>query len=698
MNLCTDATRIKTFTAKLAELVKEAPHRSYDLHRIVSLAVADKVLFPEYYPAGVQAVSSPVVWKDRNCTLLGAFAEFFRGTDWDFYEEISFQLQQYLKTIAEEELLHVPGLLHEAIGNLLPDGEEGSSKRKKTGSYYTPGYIVRYMVERSMGYLAQAPLTGESLYGFKALDPSCGGGSFLVEIYRWLTRQGVPSRTAMHSVYGTDINRAAVDLTVYVLTVAVMAAGCGDEGVREIKLALEQQVRQGNALTALRKHVLFRNDGSEIPMEFNWQNEFPEVFSPAVGAEDRGFHLVAGNPPYVSNKLISADEKEYCCKHFSFARGQFDLAVPFVEQGLNLLRDEGILCYITSNKFLAADYGVRLRTGILEDTRICELTDVSTLNCFEGTSAYPVIITVKKKKPALPAEGTNPVQIFQAARWSDLAEAEPTIVEQNMFGQNFGYLITPQLNRNILPVIIKLAKVKGAIPQQKIRCGLAQTGFKRWIVKSGQAALGSVEDHLCAFVQAGHIKPFAISGYDYIDTRRFKADRWAREKGPKLVVPGIARKLVAAIDYNDCILGRVYYIRDGETEFDLHYLAVLLNSYVLNFCYKIFYWPVHLEGGYLRFNSGYLANMPVPGPGVSEKEAESNDRPAIGKIAGEIRDLGYRLIAEKSGSDLVEIRNLAEARVFNLYGFNRTEAETIMGFLEIPLQTRSKVLEMMEGN
>lgn len=689
-------TKIKSLTAKLMGITKDAPWRARDLQRIVALAAADRIIFSDCYPMdGLRLSPQFSLIKERNYQLLKAYDQFFAEIEWDYYRQVSVQINRYLDAIDREDMVHVPGLLYEAAMTLSPGEQQSGAGRKKTGSYYTPGYVVRYMVERAMGYLSKNCAVQNPNGDFKALDPACGGGSFLVEIYRWLVRYGVPPIIALQSVYGTDIDSDALEVTRYALSLAFMADCPKAVSPREIKSTLEKQVRRGNALSALVKDCVPVNN-SGIQWEICWPKVFPEIFSPQLAENKRGFHLVAGNPPYVSNKLVPPAEKSFFKRHYTSARGQFDLAVPFLEQGLNLLREGGVLCYITSNKFLAADYGRDSRINILDRNRLCELTDVSTLKTFEKTSAYPVIITLRKEKPGLlNVDGIkDPVRIYQVQDWSELAAAQPTVVEQSFFAAECGYLITTRLNKRVLFLIRKLVALNGRIPSGKIRCGLAQTGFNKWIEKG---AVGPKKNaNLYPFLQAGHVEPFEVCGQDYIDRSFLKTARWDKEKGPKLVIPGIARNLTAAVDYDDRLLGRVYYIRDDETEYDVRYLAVLFNSYVLNFYYKTLYWPVHLEGGYLRFNSTYLASLPLPEIPTGEP-ADGCMHNAGRRASWEIIEAGSSLINEKSSPNWESMRNLAEAKVFSLYGFNCEEAEAVMDFLGTPGLIRAEIIRLMEG-
>ncbi len=659
-----------------------------DMEKLVSLFVVDRVTYPQVY------VDSRIREKihiseiiGRNAALVSAFAPFFEGakSNWEQYKRQAVQINECLDRFGREELLHIPGQVHEAILANPAFSAENRPGRKKLGSYYTPSYIVRHMVKQSFNCFFGRQGVARLPKGFKALDPACGGASFLLEVWDMLTKYGLSEIEALEAVFGTDIDNEAVKLSIFVLTAAVLAKTGKSVNPGEIKGRWEKQVKHGNALSVLSLESLF--PGTGLPGFINWQEAFPGVFAEGPPVNQRGFDFIVGNPPYVANKLIPLQDKKYYREKYLSAEGQFDLSVPFIEQGINLLKNGGILCYITSNKFLAADYGKTLRKELLERLRISDLTDVSTLKAFAGTAAYPVIITVCKKTPA---EVKCPVSIFTVDNWEDLAEADPVIVDQGFFRTHGDYLITTKLDNRILPVINKLNGISGRIPQGSIRCGLALTGFNQWTVKnSAMAEVPGPGQCFRPFIQAGHIKPYRIEQHDWIDTSRFNSAKWLRLKGPKLVVPGIAMTLKAAVDYSDCLLGRVYFIRETDTEYDLRYLVVLLNSLVLNFYYSVMYWSVHLAGEYLRFNSGYLANLPVcPLP----------DKPDSieGRMVSEIVGIGHQLNGGLTCQELDDLYCLAESRVFSLYGLTPEEAEIIMGFLGLQTGKRDKIKRLMK--
>jgi type II restriction/modification system DNA methylase subunit YeeA len=112
-----------------------------------------------------------------------------------------------------------------------------------------------------------------------------------------------------------------------------------------------------------------------------------------------GFDIVIGNPPYVKDELLKPFKpilQKQKCKVFTSGA---DLYVYFYEKGYQLLKEKGILAYITSNKWLRAQYGQKLRKFLKENTTILKLIDFSGYRVFEQTVDTCILLFKKEKPP-----------------------------------------------------------------------------------------------------------------------------------------------------------------------------------------------------------------------------------------------------------------------------------------------------------
>lgn len=274
---------------------------------------------------------------------------------------------------------------------LDPEGKQAVSdkhtKRKSQGIYYTPQFVVRYIVNQTLGKLLESGKVDP--YKIRVLDPACGSGSFLIEAFdvldRFLMKHGTPDHQQhhrkrrlhilRHNIYGVDLDPQAVEVAQ--LNLLLRAA------IERGKLDTLEHIKVGNSLI----------DDAEVAGEtaFNWQQEFPDVFA------DGGFDVIIGNPPYVRQEFLGA-QKTYFQNHYEVYHGSADLYTYFMEKSVNLLKQGGLYSIIVSNKWMRANYGKPLRQW-MKQQRIEEIIDFGDLPVFQGATVYPCILTLKKSAP-----------------------------------------------------------------------------------------------------------------------------------------------------------------------------------------------------------------------------------------------------------------------------------------------------------
>ena len=129
---------------------------------------------------------------------------------------------------------------------------------------------------------------------------------------------------------------------------------------------------------------------------FEWRFEFPEVLD--NDGNFTGFDCVIGNPPYIRQEAI-IDQKPNLQKNYQVHEGKADIYVYFYERGHQILRDGGLLSYITSNKYTRAGYGKNLRAFLLKNTQILSYIDFNGVKVFDSASVDTSIMTFAKTSP-----------------------------------------------------------------------------------------------------------------------------------------------------------------------------------------------------------------------------------------------------------------------------------------------------------
>ncbi|MEM5782573.1 MAG: N-6 DNA methylase, partial [Candidatus Aenigmatarchaeota archaeon] len=276
----------------------------------------------------------------------------------------------------------------EYLGYLLKGKKitENHFHRKEQGIYYTPTYIVDYIVRNTLGEVLKQ---SKEIDKIKVLDPACGSGSFLIKAFDvisefWKEKIGeekfnrqIKNSILINNIYGVDLDPKAVEIAQLNLFLKI-----GEKG--ELP-KLKNNIKCGNSLI----------DDPAVAGDkaFKWEEEFPEIM------KDGGFDVIIGNPPYIDYREI--DGINFIKKNYYSAnvKDKFNILILFIERGLKLLKEGGILGFIVSNQFLCSDFGLKIREYILKNTKIRQIIDVSMVKVFRDASTYPIIIILEKSNP-----------------------------------------------------------------------------------------------------------------------------------------------------------------------------------------------------------------------------------------------------------------------------------------------------------
>ena len=312
--------------------------------------------------------------------------------------------------------------------------EEKPEVRKAGGVYYTPQYVVEYIVKNTVGKLIEGK-TPDEISKVKIVDPACGSGSFLIGAYQYLldwhkctyasnvkysrgksarlTPEGnlttaEKKRILLNNIFGVDIDVNAVEVTKLSLLLKCMEGETSASINYQLSMfherilpTLDSNIKDGNSLIDLDFYDSVLDFGEEKKIKpFSWQKAFPEVFNQG------GFDAVIGNPPYVRQELLGI-QKNYFESHYKVYHGMADLYSYFIEKGLKLINNNGLFGIIVANKWMRSNYGDPLRKW-LKQQNIYEIIDFGDLPVFESATAYPcILITGKSTKINISLDVTN---------------------------------------------------------------------------------------------------------------------------------------------------------------------------------------------------------------------------------------------------------------------------------------------------
>ncbi len=247
---------------------------------------------------------------------------------------------------------------------------------------------------------------------------------------------------------------------------------------KEKKARKEKQTKLETEITKLSKEIENIKSNVIYKNAFEWRFEFPEVLS--NDGEFEGFDLIIGNPPYIQLQSMGTDTDALAkASYETFARTG-DIYSLFYEKGNHVLKNNGILAFITSNKWMRTDYGESTRKYIAEKTNPIQLIDFGMVMVFESATVYSNILLFRKCKN---------IQNLLATRIPVTFDLKTSL--DDYFNNNKSLVI---VNENAW--IIQDKKVQ----EIKTKVELQGTPLKNWDIKINRGILTGYND---AFVIDG---------------------------------------------------------------------------------------------------------------------------------------------------------------------------------------------------
>ena len=279
--------------------------------------------------------------------------------------------------------------------------EEKPEVRKAGGVYYTPTYIVNYIVQNTVGKLLEGK-TPDQAAKLRILDPACGSGSFLTGAYQYLldwhlnyyrehptsyrnnrreTPTGMILTTAhkrdilRNNIYGVDLDQNAVEVSKLSLLLKMLenedeSAATGRQTIMfaaggRILPDLSDNIKWGNSLIGSdfysgKQMDLFDDEQVLKVKPFDWDSNstgFGDIMA------NGGFDAVIGNPPYGAS--LTKEERAYLTKKYKI--GTTDTAALMMMAANSLCNESGINTFIVPKPFLFASNWKKTRSALLQN-------------------------------------------------------------------------------------------------------------------------------------------------------------------------------------------------------------------------------------------------------------------------------------------------------------------------------------------
>jgi len=332
--------------------------------------------------------------------------------------------------------------------------EEKPEVKKAGGVFYTPQYIVEYIVKNTVGELLKDKSIKQA-EKIKVLDPACGSGSFLIGAYEFLlnwhlaeyeklsdiekeklekkgviykiTNKGLQplvvhgeplveswqlttnekKRIMLNNIYGVDIDKQAVEVTKLSLALKMLENENQQSINNQMKLFAERilpdmsgNIKCGNSLvgsdywTNDSKGLKPLVDATEEEIKkvnaFDWDIEFKEIM------DKGGFDAVIGNPPYLSMEDMPTYQRRYLYsgKYFSAVR-KSNLYSIFTEKAITCLRDQHLLGFIIPYSWISNSSFKEFRDILLLKNKLEEL-NLFPVGIFEDAGIATSTIIIRK--------------------------------------------------------------------------------------------------------------------------------------------------------------------------------------------------------------------------------------------------------------------------------------------------------------
>lgn len=624
------------------------------------------------------------------------------------------------------------------LGKTITIGNNSKAKielkpevRKAGGVYYTPEYIVDYIVENTVGEKIKGK-TPKEIANIKIVDPACGSGSFLIGAYKYLlnyhreyySKQGkkkflgskedaitedgelalwVKKQILINNIFGVDIDSNAVEVTKLSLLLKCMenetpASIMNNQSLFNERAlpSLDENIKCGNSLIG--NDFYSGGDSLNIDIEtqykincFDWEDEFKNVF--ACG----GFDVVIGNPPYVFIKYVdwADDVKDYFSSNYDITNkdnksksnqsGKINLYTLFIFRAIKLLKENGLFSFIVPNGLLRTTTYDMARKFILDNYHIDLIADLKD-GVFKGVTAPTIIFKFSK------SHSNDDTKIIDANCLVDgfVNESKYHYINQSIFLKNTSYAFNIFLDSKENSFFEKIENSNMYLGDI---CSHIIAGID---CKQEQILSEMVDNPLCKKLLKGkNIKKYKIEfDNNYLIFERKKLNRarpdevWNSDK--KIItqrISGGLHPIVAALDtenYYSFASTNLILIRDDFRDiYSYELICALLNSKLINFYYvKNFTNASTLT---VNISKTFLEKIPLPLIELNNKEdKEMHDK--IVTLVDNIIALNKKLSAEKNPNSITIINRQINAvdkqidsLVYKLYNLNDEEVKIIEG-------------------
>lgn len=279
---------------------------------------------------------------------------------------------------------------------------ENLGKKKHHGIYYTPAYVVDYIVKHTLG-VALKDRQESKIKDLKVLDMACGSGSFLIKCYD-IFEQAYLGNLRVDEPPTTNKSQLAISVSAEKSNKLKPLKKCeiiekNIHGVDLDKQAVE--IAQLNLLLKIEEKIKlpFTNIvvGDSLLDENNSDFNIG-LFEQFESVRKNEFDVIIGNPPYVDVKELDPKIVKKLFNSYQTVENRMNLYSVFIERALQILKPGGYFGFIIPNSILYNDSYSKIRKQLLNSVSLKEIIRMPD-NVFEGVTVETIILIFKKENP-----------------------------------------------------------------------------------------------------------------------------------------------------------------------------------------------------------------------------------------------------------------------------------------------------------
>ncbi len=471
--------------------------------------------------------------------------------------------------------------------------KEDIGKRKKEGIYYTPKYIVEFILNNTLRpYVKNKSF--EEIKKVKILDPACGSASFLRKAFDILVDESQNRLgrdliyeekidLVLNCIYGVDKDKRACDIAKLSFSLKLADRG------KSLPI-LRNNIRNGDSII---------DDKNIEPKAFVWEEEFKDIFGGG------GFDVVVGNPPYLILKETNTNLEtiEYLNKNYTCADFKINAYALFIEKGIMLLKEGGYFGFIIPDTLLNLPAFKKARVFILKN---CSINKIIYFNSFvfgDAEVGKSIIVIFQKGEYS-----DETIEIRKVEKDNNINDAPTNKLKQSIFQEDKEVQFNISLDKESYSLEKKIKKDSIALSDICVVCDGINPGSEE--IKN-IVIIKNCENKLCKKIIDGkefsRYSKIIWSGnwikYDsnFIEKLRkeiqrkglnftariIKKDQFFEKE--KIITRQTADKLIGTVDYEKYYtknsVHSTYIKEDFKNNYDLRYILALINSKVLNYYY-----------------------------------------------------------------------------------------------------------------